>query len=183
MSKINDITKKAALVAGMGLAAYGTAYAAEGADNGALTNHSIETNDNSHAKEVKKMIEEFKNQADIDFESKDGTNMNGKKLHEDEWKNRWSSIIERTFEDGSKETQFFSEGCNIIMKEGKFFTKNGEAIKVEDAMEKLNHFKYANRHAMDGREYDEWLKDQTQSKVSENTVFMKTLSDQKQSKR
>ncbi len=165
MSKINDITKKAALVAGMGLAAYGTAYAAEGADNGALTNHSIETNDNSHAKEVKKMIEEFKNQADIEFSSKDGTNMKGEKLHTDEWGGRFGSISEYTFENGSKETQIFSEHCNIIMKDGKFFNKNGEAMNAEDAMKKIESFKKDNN--MD----------------SASTVFMKTLSDQKQSGR
>lgn len=162
MSKINDITKKAALVAGMGLAAYGTAYAADGADNGALTGHSIETNDGSHAKEVNKMIEAFKNQADIEFKSKDGINMNNEKLHTDEWGGRLGSITERTFEDGSMETQIFSEHCNIIMKDGKFFTKNGEAMRAEDAMKKIESFK----------------KDNNTENAS--TVFMKTLNEQKQ---
>lgn len=82
------------------------------------------------------------NDANTEVTEKNGVAMSGRPVSTEEYKTPHAAIIYRTFNDtGEKETEFFSVGCRLTIKENGTYTgQEGEPLTSEEASKRLDNF-------------------------------------------
>ena len=145
-SKMSNDEIKAKIAAAMAtvLATTGVINADDGKsktpDN--VRNSNTETQYDATRVKAGHIEQKLLNEANPKVTERKGLVMSGRPVSTEEYKTPHAAITYRTFNDtGEKETEFFSVGCKLTIKEnGTYIGQEGEPLTSEEASKRLDNF-------------------------------------------